>query len=170
MADIDVIGNGEDEEESDEPLPSGTGEPSRDVSPNDLEGWDQVMTKWHSNLSSRPKQLSELVIRGIPDALRGEVWQLLAGVTGKNTNNLMDQYRLLITQDSKYERQIQRDVHRTFPVHPFFKDEGSVGQDSLFKLCKAYANYDTEIGYCQGLSFLVAALLLHMPEEQVICF
>jgi hypothetical protein len=43
------------------------------------------------------------------------------------------------------------------------------GQDSLFKLCKAYSNYDSEIGYCQGLSFLNAALLLHMPEEQAFC-
>ena len=26
--------------------------------------------------------------------------------------------------------------------------------------------YDSEIGYCQGQSFLIAALLLQMPEEQ----
>lgn len=43
------------------------------------------------------------------------------------------------------------------------------GQESLFRICKAYSNFDEEIGYCQGLSFLVAALLLHMPEEQAFC-
>lgn len=26
--------------------------------------------------------------------------------------------------------------------------------------------YDTEVGYCQGLSFIAATLLLHMPEEE----
>ncbi|CAN7946379.1 unnamed protein product, partial [Ixodes pacificus] len=31
---------------------------------------------------------------------------------------------------------------------------------------QAYAVQDPEVGYCQGLSFLAAALLLHMPEEE----
>ena len=31
---------------------------------------------------------------------------------------------------------------------------------------QAYSVYDSEIGYCQGQSFLIAALLLQMPEEQ----
>lgn len=26
--------------------------------------------------------------------------------------------------------------------------------------------YDQEVGYCQGLSFIAASLLLHMPEEE----
>ena len=26
--------------------------------------------------------------------------------------------------------------------------------------------YDSDVGYCQGLNFLIAALLLQMPEEQ----
>lgn len=42
-------------------------------------------------------------------------------------------------------------------------------QESLLRICKAYSNYDPEVGYCQGLSFLVAALLLQMPEEQAFC-
>ncbi|CAG2122508.1 unnamed protein product, partial [Medioppia subpectinata] len=115
----------------------------------------------------RPKQVQTLVKRGIPEALRGEVWQLLAGCQDEVT--LMEQYRALINRESPYEKYIERDINRTFPAHEFFKESGSLGQDSLFKLCKAYSNYDTEIGYCQGLSFLIASLLLHMPEEQAFC-
>ena len=55
-------------------------------------------------------------------------------------------------------------MHRTFPAHEFFKEEGGVGQDALYKLNKAYSVYDAEVGYCQGLSFLVAALLLHVSH------
>jgi uncharacterized protein YukE len=55
-------------------------------------------------------------------------------------------------------------VNRTFPGHQFFQDEN--GQQALYKLSKAYSIYDEEVGYCQGLSFLIASLLLHMPEEQ----
>lgn len=36
-------------------------------------------------------------------------------------------------------------------------------------MSKAYAVYDTEVGYCQGLSFIAASLLLHMPEEEAFC-
>ncbi|KAK3561932.1 hypothetical protein QTP86_019055 [Hemibagrus guttatus] len=71
--------------------------------------------------------------------------------------------------DSPQEGVITRDIHRTFPAHDYFKDSDGDGQDSLYKICKAYSVYDEEIGYCQGQSFLAAVLLLHMPEEQAFC-
>ncbi|KAL2089654.1 hypothetical protein ACEWY4_014342 [Coilia grayii] len=71
--------------------------------------------------------------------------------------------------DSAQEGVITRDIHRTFPAHDYFKDSNGDGQDSLYKICKAYSVYDEEIGYCQGQSFLAAVLLLHMPEEQAFC-
>ncbi|XP_021572464.1 rab GTPase-activating protein 1-like, partial [Carlito syrichta] len=72
-------------------------------------------------------------------------------------------------KDSAQESVITRDIHRTFPAHDYFKDTGGDGQESLYKICKAYAVYDEDIGYCQGQSFLAAVLLLHMPEEQAFC-
>ncbi|KAI4876386.1 hypothetical protein NFI96_017851, partial [Prochilodus magdalenae] len=68
--------------------------------------------------------------------------------------------------ESPQDSAITRDINRTFPAHDYFKDTGGDGQDSLYKICKAYSVYDEEIGYCQGQSFLAAVLLLHMPEEQ----
>lgn len=59
---------------------------------------------------------------------------------------------------------IQRDINRTFPAHDYFKEAGGLGQDSLYRISKAYAVYDSEVGYCQGLSFLAATLLLHVSE------
>ena len=67
-------------------------------------------------------------------------------------------------QDSPSEQVILRDINRTFPAHDYFKETGGVGQDSLYKISKAYSVYDQEIGYCQGLSFLAAALLLHVSD------
>ncbi|XP_076346912.1 rab GTPase-activating protein 1-like isoform X1 [Tachypleus tridentatus] len=68
--------------------------------------------------------------------------------------------------ESPCKNAIQRDINCTFPAHEYFRESGGLGQDSLYKICKAYSVYDQEIGYCQGLSFLAAALLVHMPEEQ----
>ncbi|XP_026484545.1 rab GTPase-activating protein 1-like isoform X2 [Vanessa tameamea] len=154
----------EPDSDGDEPLLSGTGEVSKDCGVDVLENWAQVLRNW---IGPRPRALSQLVRVGVPEALRGEVWLRLAGVD--QNDKLMETYRTLISKDCPFEAVIQRDIARTFPAHDFFREAGGLGQDSLLRMARAYAVYDVEVGYCQGLSFLAATLLLHMPEEQAFC-
>uniref|UniRef100_A0ABM0MLF5 Rab GTPase-activating protein 1-like n=1 Tax=Saccoglossus kowalevskii TaxID=10224 RepID=A0ABM0MLF5_SACKO len=150
--------------DNDEPLLSGFGDVSKDCEEVILENWGDALAKWRTNMNNKPKQITSLARKGIPEALRGEVWQLLSGC--HDNEDLMEHYRVLIARDSPAEKVIERDINRTFPAHDFFKEAGGLGQDALYKISKAYSVYDEEVGYCQGLSFLAAVLLLHMPEEQ----
>lgn len=71
-------------------------------------------------------------------------------------------YSHLLGQPSIHEKAISRDLGRTFPQHEYFQEGGGVGQDSLMAVCKAYSLYDEEVGYTQGLQFIVGPLLLNV--------
>ncbi|BGP57270.1 GTPase-activating protein [Rhodotorula sphaerocarpa] len=83
--------------------------------------------------------------------------------------NLESVYSELLKQSSPHEKSIARDLNRTFPKHTYFKDAGGVGQENLFNVVKAYSIYDDEVGYTQGLQFIVGPLLLNMPDEEAFC-
>lgn len=88
-----------DESDGDEPLLSGTGEVSKDCPEDELSSWADVLARWRAN-NAKPRQLNSLVKQGIPEALRGEVWQRLA--QSENDDATMDTYRILITQVSVF--------------------------------------------------------------------
>jgi len=159
-----VLLNQDDDSDTDELVLSGSGEVSKECTEAELDTWGEVLKLWAPG-QTRPKMLGGLVRAGIPDALRGEVWQRLSGAS-EVMDVAMENYRILVSKDSPDDKVIKRDIHRTFPANDFFKEAGGVGQEALFRISKAYSVYDSEIGYCQGQSFLIAALLLQMPEEQ----
>lgn len=111
--------------DGDEPLLSGTGEVSQDCSQETLDEWKPMLMEWNEK---RPKSLAALVRNGIPEALRGNVWQRLANV--EDSARIIDMYRVLLTKETKCEDVIQRDIHRTYPAHKKFRDTGGTGEHS----------------------------------------
>lgn len=69
------------------------------------------------------------------------------------------------TQDLINEPLIKKDIARTFPDHENFKDCKGKGQNGIFKILRAYAQFDSEVGYCQGMAFIVGMLLIHIKSE-----
>ena len=67
-----------------------------------------------------------------------------------------------MTRSSKDEKLILRDLPRTYPTHPHFREPNGPGQQSLFNILKSYSIHDPEIGYCQGIAFIVGPLLLNV--------
>ncbi|KAF9546700.1 GTPase-activating protein [Mortierella hygrophila] len=131
----------------------------------DWDYWGSLMHDYNGVVKKNPKQLTVMIQKGVPQAIRGLTWQLLAH---SKDAQLEATYADLLKETSSHEKQIQRDMSRTFPNHEHFQAEG-LGQESLFNVVKAYSLYDAEVGYCQGLSFVVGPLLLNMPDEEAFC-
>lgn len=80
----------------------------------------------------------------------------------KDDAAMFETYKTLLGKECKNEDVILRDIARTFPANDYFKDSGGKGQEQLLRINKGYSIYDTEVGYCQGISFIGAALLLQV--------
>ncbi|KAI8928101.1 rab-GTPase-TBC domain-containing protein [Entophlyctis helioformis] len=132
----------------------------------DWDFWGRVINDYEGQLRKHPRQFTQRLHQGIPEPIRGMMWQLMSN---SKSEALEEEYLELLQRGTRHEKIIQRDLARTFPKHPYFVDADGPGQTSLFNVLKAYSIYDQEIGYCQGIAFVVGPLLLNMPEEQAFC-
>ncbi|KAF3689195.1 USP6 N-terminal-like protein Related to the N-terminus of tre [Channa argus] len=66
-------------------------------------------------------------------------------------------------------RQIALDLQRSFPTHRSLMGESPEaieGQAQLFRVLTAYAKYNPQVGYSQGMSYIAAVLLMEVGEEE----
>jgi hypothetical protein len=130
-----ISSNNTGDDNNDEAIVSGYGHVSKDCDEESLYNWNEILIKWRKNYFERPKGLRRLVQKGIPEALRCEVWQLLTECV-HNENEMIENYHLLLSKESNSERLIINDLNRTFPAHEYFKEQGGIGQESLYKLSR----------------------------------
>ncbi|KAF9587137.1 hypothetical protein IFM89_039654 [Coptis chinensis] len=120
---------------------------------------------WKHYVRRKPHVVRRRIRKGIPDCLRGLVWQLISGSRDLLLMNAGVYEQLVLYETSSSELDIIRDISRTFPSHVFFQQRHGPGQRSLYNVLKAYSVYDREVGYVQGMGFLAGLLLLYMSEE-----
>ncbi|XP_027646331.2 USP6 N-terminal-like protein isoform X1 [Falco peregrinus] len=127
--------------------------------------WLKMLKSWEKYKNS--EKFHRRIYKGIPLQFRGQVWSLLLDVP-KMKEEMKDFYNKLKCQargSSPDIRQIDLDVNRTYRDHIMFRDRYGVKQQSLFHVLAAYSIYNTEVGYCQGMSQITALLLMYMNEE-----
>ena len=61
---------------------------------------------------------------------------------------------------------ISKDVARTLSDLRLWKEELNCGNNKLFNVLKAYANYDNEVSYVQGLNYVVGMMLYYIKDEE----
>ena len=101
-----------------------------------VEFWGAVMSDYQAYATDNPEELARAIEDGIPHALRGMVWQMMAASKDPAMEKL---YLKLIKETSPHEKAITRDLGRTFPHHTFFTETEGLGQETLFNVLKAYS-------------------------------
>lgn len=135
---------------------------------NRLKKWQRMVENWETFRAKNPKTVKSRCRKGIPDAMRGVAWPLLTGARRRRMLNKGLYATLLrrpVAAKDEVIEIIERDIHRTFPLHAMFSEAGGIGQTCLFRVLRAYAQYDKRVGYCQGMGFITAMFLSYMPEE-----
>jgi len=84
-----------------------------------------MLSRWESYIQKDFKKVRSRCRKGIPRSIRGRAWFYLCGgyfLQKKNPNAFND----LLDQEAKTQciEDITKDIHRQFPYHEIFTDEG----------------------------------------------
>ncbi|XP_068181336.1 ecotropic viral integration site 5 ortholog [Antennarius striatus] len=129
--------------------------------------WINIIVQWDRIVMKNTSKVKVQCQKGIPASLRAKCWPLLCGAADEMKRN-RNIYQYLDSQPAleSWVDVIERDLDRQFPFHEMFLSKDGHGQRSLFRVLKAYTQYQPDKGYCQAQGPVAAVLLMNMPAEE----
>jgi hypothetical protein len=109
----------------------------------------------------RQPTFHKLIRVGLPNRLRGEIWELTSGSLYLRLQDPKLYTRTLSKftgRESLAIDEIEKDLNRSLPEYPGFQSEEGIGR--LRRVLTAYSWVDEQVGYCQAMNIVVAALLM----------
>ncbi|KAH3669126.1 hypothetical protein WICMUC_005090 [Wickerhamomyces mucosus] len=130
--------------------------------------WFDYLRRYGRNLSiSRQKMFFKLLRVGLPSRLRGEMWELTTGAMYLRFENLSVYHKILEDNEGKQSvaiEEIEKDLNRSLPEYPAYQTEEGINR--LRRVLTAYSWKNPDVGYCQAMNIVAAALLIFQTEEQ----
>eukprot|EP00760_Papus_ankaliazontas_P012604 PhM_4_TR15447/c0_g1_i1/m.53040 len=148
--------------------------------------WERLLSRLESYPPS-PKSSRCGLTLGVPPGLRPIIWPQFSGLREKAMEN--DAYvatvlefqsnsfnrdghpivdvRHTATGDTHFEA-IEKDLHRTFPDHPLFRDGHGTGVARVRSVLRALVWRNPVVGYCQSFNYLAALLTIVLREEDLV--
>ncbi|KAF9525105.1 rab-GTPase-TBC domain-containing protein [Crepidotus variabilis] len=130
--------------------------------------WSTYLKAHGRNLTLlRYPQCTRLVQVGLPNRLRGEMWETLSGSIYLRFANPGYYERLLEENKGRTTPStddIEKDLHRSLPEYAGYQSEEGI--NALRRVLRGYSFMNPELGYCQAMNILAAAILIYMSEEQ----
>lgn len=144
------------------------GDPALQKEKAKLRLWFEYFKSNGMNLSLlRHPAFYKLIRVGIPNRLRGEIWELCSGSMYERFMN-KDLYQKLLEdhkgENSQAIEEIEKDLNRSLPDYAAYQDPEGI--DKLRNVLVAYSWKNPDVGYCQAMNIVVAVLLIFMSEEQ----
>ena len=127
------------------------------------------MRLWHEYLREngrnttlvRQPDFHRLVRVGLPNLLRGEIWELTSGSFFLRLQKPELYHQTLVQHEGEGSLaidEIEKDLNRSLPEYAGFQSEEGIGR--LRRVLTAYSWENQEVGYCQAMNIVVAALLM----------
>ncbi|KAM6496616.1 Rab-GTPase-TBC domain containing protein, partial [Amanita muscaria] len=144
------------------------GDPKKLREASKIKLWTTYLRAHGRNLTLlRYPQCTRLVQVGLPNRLRGEIWETLSGSVFLRFSNPGYYDRLLEENKGKTStstEDIEKDLHRSLPEYAGYQSDEGIS--ALRRVLQAYSFKNPELGYCQAMNILAAAILIYMSEEQ----
>jgi hypothetical protein len=129
--------------------------------------WIRMVSHWPDFQRVHPDKIRKRVLKGIPNSLRGLAWKLVLSGDASPDRPSIDAF--IDAGIPPTFRVIDADVTRTLPGLVLL--EAVPARGALRRVLHAYANFDPEVGYIQGMAVIAGMFLAYLDETQAFwCF
>ncbi|SCZ90894.1 BZ3500_MvSof-1268-A1-R1_Chr1-3g02357 [Microbotryum saponariae] len=168
------------------------GDPRKLREKSKMKLWKEYLTHHGRNLTLvRYPSFTRLVLVGLPNRLRGEMWELTCGSMYMRLHNPGVYDKILEDNEGRRSAStddIEKDLHRSLPEYAAYQDKAGI--DAMRRVLTAYSWSNPSVGYCQvsdgvllpslkrelicmrstsqAMNLIAASFLIYMSEEQ--CF
>lgn len=133
--------------------------------------WLSFMNNPSRTINTLPNYTEMLFLQqGIPHQIRSIIWKKIFLMNNRKVpeTSILVLKNFQHSYNQEISKQISKDLNRTFPTVKFFKKQETI--DLLSTILNVFANFDVELGYCQGLLFLVGTLFYQFQSDSDLTF